>query len=457
MSTLDSSIVNIALPTISRELHITANQATWTVSIYLIAVSALLIFFGSLGDMIGKIRVFKVGTFIFTLGSLLAGFNLGIWFLLFARFVQAIGAAMTMSNSFGITTSTFPVHQRARAMSMIGIFVSLGAVAGPGVGGMILEVLPWSYIFWVNVPIGIIAILLGQKLFPKEPKVTTKPTLDILGTALFFLTIALLFLGIEVGQNIGFTKPIVLILVAISIVLLIVFIRVELHREKPLINLNIFNNQLFSISLISALLIFITNFFASIIMPFYLQNFLGWSPGRAGLMMMAFPITMMIMGPIGGYFGDHYNKELITAFGILLVVVSQLGYTLFTHESSIALIAGVTIVNSVGTGLFQSSNNALVMGSVDKKFLGVAGSVNALARNLGMITGITIATVTLWGEISKKVGYHVTTYVASAPDAFIYAMHIAFYVSFVLGLITFILTMYRLISKKKNGKEKVEA
>lgn len=139
MSTLDASIVNIALPVMSKEMNIPMNQATWTVSIYLIVISGLLALFGNLGDQLGKIKIFRIGTIVFTLGSVLAGIDLGLPFLLFARFVQAVGASMTMSNSFGITTTLAPQNLRGRAMSFIAAWVSLGSILGPALGGLLLQ------------------------------------------------------------------------------------------------------------------------------------------------------------------------------------------------------------------------------------------------------------------------------------------------------------------------------
>ncbi|MDR0885302.1 MAG: MFS transporter [Clostridiales Family XIII bacterium] len=468
MSTLDSSIVNIALPTLSRELGVATSHATWTVAIYLITISGLLILFGRLGDIYGKIRIFKIGTYIFTLGSLLAGINmtrfgLGLQFLLFARVVQAIGGAMTMSNSFGITTETFPVRVRARAMSYIGIFVSLGSVTGPGVGGLILQVLPWSYIFWINVPIGIFAIVMGQRLFPKTPKVPKESKMskqiDYLGTLLFFLTIVCLFLGVELGQTMGFAHYTVISLIVASVIFFILFLYQEtrMHEtpeQAPIIELTMFKNQLFSLSLIAAMCIFICNFFAAIIMPFYLQNYLGWSPGKAGMIMMVFPITMLIISPIGGYLGDHFNKELVTAIGIAIVVASQLGYTRFHAGSSIFTLCAFTALNALGSSLFQSSNNAIIMGSVEKKYLGIAGSINALARNLGMISGITIATTILFFSMSKLVGHRVNTYLHEQPEIFLTSMHVAFYVSLGIALMTLCLVLYRLITATVRQRRK---
>ncbi|WP_243115696.1 MFS transporter [Periweissella cryptocerci] len=443
MSTLDSSIVNIALPTISRDLAVPMNEATWTVSIYLIVISGLLIFFGRLGDMIGKIKVFKIGTYIFTFGSLLAGISAGLPFLLFARFVQAIGAAMTMSNSFGITTVTFPPEQRGRAMGLIAMFVSIGAVAGPGLGGLILQYLPWSYIFWVNVPIGIVTIIMGQILFPKSSSRGAKPKIDWAGAIVFFIMIVALFMGVNVGQAEGFLHPTVIGMIILAIVLFIIFVKVEKREKIPLINLAIFKNSMFSISLLTGMLVFITNNFFVVIMPFYLQNLRGWTPGTSGLLMMTFPIVMAVMAPIGGILGDKFDKEVITMIGLVLIMVAQIGYTLIGATTGFVLIAIFNALNGAGAALFNSPNNALVMGTVEPQYLGVAGSVNALARNLGMIIGISTATTALFGWMSMSAGYRVTTYLPKHPMFFSNAMHYAFMISMVLAVIAFGLTFYR--------------
>lgn len=261
MSTLDGSIVNIAMPIMSKELSVTASQIEWVVSIYLIIISSLLMFFGRLGDVVGKTRIFKIGTAIFIIGSLIARINLGLPFLLFARGVQAVGAAMTMSNSFGITTSSFPINQRGRAMGFIGTFVALGSVAGPAVGGLILNYLPWNYIFWINVPIGIIAILLGLKSLPKDVPVSANAPLDWLDTLEFVVFIVTFFFAILRGQAIGYTHPIILGALLIAVVSIILFIRTEKQLKHPLLDFSIFKYSDFTFGLIAALLVFINGFF----------------------------------------------------------------------------------------------------------------------------------------------------------------------------------------------------
>lgn len=166
MSTLDGSIVNIALPTISKDMQVPMNQSEWIVSIYLMMVCACLLLFGKIGDSWGKIKIYRIGTLIFVIGSLLCGFNHSLTFLLFARVIQALGAAMTMATNTGIITEVFPMNERGRALGMIGAFVSLGSIAGPGLGGLILAHFSWAYIFWINVPVGIITMLISEKFLP---------------------------------------------------------------------------------------------------------------------------------------------------------------------------------------------------------------------------------------------------------------------------------------------------
>ncbi|GAB5057638.1 hypothetical protein COSHB9_20270 [Companilactobacillus alimentarius] len=190
MATLDGSIVNIALPIISKNLHIEMNMAEWVVSIYLVTICIFLLMFGKIADSIGKIKIFKIGSVMFILGSIICGLSNNLVMLLLGRVVQAIGASMAMATNNGIITQTFPLSERGYALGYIGSFVSIGAIAGPGIGGLILGHFHWSYIFWINIPIGLIALILGYINLPKAE--STNPTkFDKRGFAVYFLTLLL--------------------------------------------------------------------------------------------------------------------------------------------------------------------------------------------------------------------------------------------------------------------------
>lgn len=274
MATLDGSIVNIALPVMSKDLKIPMNQSEWIVSIYLIVICSLLLLFGKVGDAFGKVKVFKIGTVLFVFGSLLCGFNSGLTVLLIARAIQALGASMTMSNNNGIITEVFPIKERGRALGLTGSFVALGSIAGPGIGGLILSHFSWGYIFWINVPIGILTIIFGQFVLPKDI-IKTHEKIDYFGFAGFALLIVSLFLGVFIGQQVGFTQPGVLALFALAIISAAAFVWIENHVEKPLLSFRLFKNIDFSLSLLCAFLIFIVTFFFNVIAPFYLENARG--------------------------------------------------------------------------------------------------------------------------------------------------------------------------------------
>lgn len=269
MSTLDGSIVNIALPTISANMSVPMNQAEWVVSVYLMVVCACLLLFGKIGDSWGKIKVFRLGMLIFTIGSLLCGFNHSLAFLLFARVVQAIGASMTMATNTGIITEVFPISERGRALGMIGAFVSLGSIAGPGLGGIILSHFSWPYIFWINVPVGILTMIAGEKILPKDITMS-RNSIDKSGFGLFSVAILTFFGGIFIGQEQGFLTWLPLVLIFVAIIAFIAFIQVEKRVAMLLITFSIFRNKIFTLSLFTALLIFSANFFVNVVIPHFI-------------------------------------------------------------------------------------------------------------------------------------------------------------------------------------------
>lgn len=446
MSTLDASIVNIALPVISRDLKIPMNQAEWVVSIYLIVICALLLLFGKLGDSLGKIKIFRIGTILFILGSLLAGFNGSFLLLLGARVIQALGASMTMSTNNGIITEIFPTSERGRALGTIGSFVALGSIAGPGLGGIVLAHLSWGYIFWLNVPIGVITIIVGQLILPRDIR-QSHDKIDRVGATTMAVFMVSLFVGIFLGQELGFTAPLVLALFAIAIVFGIGFVRVENRKEKPLLSFELFKNKAFTMSLLCGFLIFVTNFFFNVISPFYLENARQLSPNVAGYILMAFPIVQVIVAPIAGGISDRIGPELITFMGLVLILISQLGYMLTDLGTPLWLFTVNVGLVGLGNGVFQAPNNTIVMSTVAPKDLGVAGGMNALVRNLGMVVGISSATTVLFSAMSQHQGAKVTTYLTGQPDVFIYGMHVSFFIATVICAIATIITGYRLISR----------
>ncbi|MCL6570986.1 MAG: MFS transporter [Bacillus sp. (in: Bacteria)] len=447
MSTLDGSIVNIALPVISKNLNLEIVQTQLVVSSYFIAICTFILFFGKLGDIFGKIKIFKLGTVIFIIGSLLCGFSTSLPILIIFRVLQAIGASMTMATSQGIVTDIFPPGERGKALGLIGTFVSLGSIAGPSLGGLLVSVLGWKSIFWVNVPIGLLAIALAWKILPKDISFA-KVKLDLSGSLLFSLFIISLFSGLLLGQKVGFQDIRILTAFALAFVTFILFLWVESHKSDPMLQLSLFKNTAFSLSILCGFLVFVSTFCFTIIAPFYTQNILHLSPINAGLLIMLFPISMAIVAPLSGALSDKIGCELLTFVGLLVMVVTQIGFATLHSESSVMMIGVLVALLGVGSGLFQSPNNSLIMSVVPRSQLGIAGSVNSLVRNIGMVVGITVATTTLFSVMSAKAGYRVTGLIPNRPDLFIDGMHIVFIGSAAICLLSALLTGWRVLKAK---------
>lgn len=452
MSALDASIVNVALPNMAQKLGVTTSKIQLVVVSYLVTISAVILIFGRLGDMFGKTKIFKIGLLLFTIGSLLCGITNSFILLIFARVVQAIGAAGTMANNQGIITEVFPANERGKALGLNGTAVALGSLVGPGLGGFIVGVFSWEFIFLINIPIGIVTLLFAVKLLPKSNKVNTEK-IDIIGSVLFIFTIIPLFISLNEGINMGFTSPLILTGFAVAAVCFIAFLIVEKKINSPLIELEIFKNKLFSISIFCGFISFVAIFSYNIIIPFYLQDLMGFSPQKAGFILMSYPLIMVLVAPMSGSLSDKIGSEFLTFIGLVIAAVGLLLIGTFNENTSEILMVIFIAVMALGMGIFQSPNNSLVMSTVPKNKLGVAGSINALVRNVGMSTGIALSTTLLYTRMSAKIGYRVTNFVEGRDDVFIYGMRWVFIVAASICIVGSLLTFYRMHRYSKDKKD----
>ncbi|MGH4050826.1 MAG: MFS transporter [Clostridium sp.] len=451
MCTLDSSIVNVALPVMAKSLNVTSAGIQSVVTSYLIIISALILVFGRLGDMLGKTKVFKFGIAIFTIGSLFCGVTSSLSILVIARVIQAIGAAATMANSQGIITGVFPSSERGKALGITGTFVALGAMVGPAIGGFIVDASSWEYIFLINVPIGIITLFYGVKILPKAHK-TEKVKLDGAGAILFIFFIVPLFVALGKGQEIGFTQPTVLLGFLIAIISFTAFIIVEKRLKNPLLQLEIFQNKLFSLSIFCGFISFVSLFCSIIIQPFFLQDVLEYSPAFTGLILMIAPLVLAVVAPVSGHLSDKIGSEILTFIGLVVTSLGLILMSTLNEQTSLISMVFFIVVMSLGNGLFQSPNNSLIMSTVPRDKLGIAGSINGLVRNLGMVCGIALSTTLLYNRMSHKIGYRVTNYIVGRNDAFIYGMRIVYITAAIICIIGAIITFLRLYSIKSKSK-----
>ncbi|SKA85276.1 drug resistance transporter, EmrB/QacA subfamily [Clostridium sp. USBA 49] len=453
MSVLDSNIVNVALPVMSKDLSVSMAQIGWVVTSYLITIVGTILVFGRLGDIKGKTRIFKFGIVVFTLGSMLCGLSHSLIMLAISRVIQAIGAAATMATNQGIITHVFPANERGRALGLNGTFVALGAMVGPSLGGFIADKFSWEYIFLINVPIGILAFILAIKNLPKSSK-NSNESLDIKGAILFALSVISLFGSIVQGQEVGYNNILIILGFILSIITFILFIILEKNIKEPLLHLELFQNKLFSLSVFCAFLSFIAISTSNIILPFYLQDVIKLSPSYTGLVMMFSPVILAIVAPLSGYLSDKIGSEILTFFGLSLTSIGLSLMVTLNQYSSIVLLVVFIGVTTLGNGMFQSPNNSLVMSTVPKNKLGIAGSINGLVRNLGMTVGVSLSTTLLYSMMSRKMGYHVSSFINGREDVFMYGMKWVYASAAIICACGAILTAYRLYGSKDKERNK---
>ena len=451
MSSLDSSIVNIALPNLSKTMNEPVSTITWVVTSYLIAICALMLFFGRLGDIKGNTKVFQFGIVVFTSGSLLCGISMNLTMLVVARIVQAVGAAAAMANNQGIITQSFPGNERGRALGFNATSVALGTMLGPPLGGFIVSALSWHFIFLINIPIGIAVFVFGRRILPKGA--TVEERLDVKGAVLFALSAILIFCAIGSGENVQFFSPLVISAILAGIALLAVFIIVERRQAHPMLDLSIFKNSLFSISIICAFLVYVSLSGINILQPFYLQNARELSSFKAGLILMIYPMALAVTAPIAGYLSDKIGQKIPTLVGLCFSSTGYIGAALMTVNTSLVFTGLVYGFLGVGNALFQSPNTSLIMSTVQRNKLGVAGSINALVRNIGFIFGVMLSTTILFSSMSTLYGQPVNDYVQGRPDLFIYGMRATYFVIAGVCFVGALLTALRMFAFRKQREE----
>jgi len=391
MATLDGSIVNIALPTISNNLHVNISSVQWVVTSYLLAISVLLLIWGKISDLYGKKNIFAFGFIIFTIGSGLCGMSNSLEMLVFARVLQAFGASAMMALSQGIVTSIFPANERGKALGITGTTVAIGSLVGPSLGGFLVHLFGWQSIFFINIPIGIIGTILTFIIIPEMHESPEVKAFDYKGSAMFMISLLLLFLSLLFLQDGVIPMAVFIPILIVAVAVLWVFVRYEKKVVNPLIHMELFKIHEFSFGISSAFLSFVALSATILFIPFYLLLALKVDTLSAGLLISAYPITVAILAPISGMLSDKFSYRPLTIAGLCINTVVLFMLSTLTAATSHFEIVLLMVLLGVGVAVFQSPNNSSVMGSVHKSQLGVAGAMNALFRNLGLVSGTALS------------------------------------------------------------------
>lgn len=395
MSILDGYMVTIALPTITKHFNVNITQSAWIITGYLVVMTGLFIVFGKISEYTGKVKLFMIGWALFTLSSLICGFATNINELIVFRITQAIGASMIAGVSGAILYHTFPMNEIGKIMGYFGATIAIGSLIGPGLGGFITNSVGWQYIFFINVPIGVILLILALK-YLKIPE-TTSPFLnmDWIGSITLVSSVAMLilFLG-ELANGLKVTSSLIIYGI-IFVFTLLIFLLQESRHSNPLIDMSIFRNRKFSFPVFSVLLFSISLNMAIVLVPFYFQGVFGYNPSQVGLFFMLVPLTMMFASLLGGKLYDKYHSNYAAGVGVLISSISflLLGYAYLIMN--IGLIIVSLLMWGIGYGLFTSPNSTETLSALPREKTAIASSVSTTAKSLGGAIGVSLASIIL--------------------------------------------------------------
>ncbi len=408
MATLDASIVNISLPTIMGYFNASLALSEWVILSYLLTITGLLLPFGRLADMAGRKKVFLLGFIIFSSGSALCALSMSMHQLVLFRAFQAVGAAMIMANTFAIVTAVFPPQERGRALGINGTIVAAGFTVGPTLGGFLVGHLSWRAIFYINVPVGIVAILMAVYILQEHlvsPTLGQKKGFDFFGATLTVIGLSGLVLGLTTGQEGGWGGPQVIMELIIAAVVLPLVPIWEARVRHPLIDLQLFKIRLFSFGNIAGFLSFLSLSANVFLMPFFLQLALGYSPLHAGLLMTPTALAIVVVAPLSGWLSDRLGARLLSTWGMAINTATLFWLSTLTLKATYHDVLIRLIILGVGQGLFQSPNNSSVMGSAPRDRLGIASGFLAMMRTIGQVVGTALAGVILAGAMVAIIGH----------------------------------------------------
>jgi EmrB/QacA subfamily drug resistance transporter len=451
MAAIDTNIVLISLPTIGRQLPDTsATTLLWILLGYSLLTAVVLLNFGRLSDLFGRVRLYVLGFAIFTVGSLLCGLSQTGIELVGFRLVQAIGAGFLFSNSAAIITDAFPPNERGRALGINQVAIVAGAVSGLVLGGIITSTIGWRWIFFVNVPIGIVATLRARIELHELVKSTEAPHIDWLGNVAFALGLTLILLGVTLGA-LGNVSGLTGLTMAIAgIALLAFFVLIETREESPMLDLSLFKIREFTGSATATLLNALARGAFTFVLVFYLQG-----PPRyldaftAGLFLIPTSASLATVGPLSGYLSDRYGPRWLLLSGLVVSASGFLWLSTISSGESFWQLAPALVLVGGGMGLFAAPNRAAMMTAVPPSRRGVASGVGVVFVNTGATISLGITLIVMSQVLPHAaivaifLGNPATGVSANVASGFLEAIHIVFLASAALILLAIIPSFLR--------------
>ena len=407
LGVVDNSITNIALPTLSNEFGRPAEDVVWVALSFIVVSTGLSLTMGRLGDIYGRKMLYVVGFIVLTIATGLSAISGSLEELIGTRVLQAVGSAMTMANGAAIITAAFPPSKRGTGLGLMVSTVGAGAMAGPALGGVLLDLIDWRAIFWTRVPLGVVGTFLAWRLLVDGSPDNRPRGLDIPGALLLFGMLGCLTFGINRGGTIGWTSPFMITTFALSAIFLVGFIVVERRTFSPIVDLGLFKGRGFSFGISAAILQFMGMSASLYLTPWLWQFGRGFSPIEIAAVMLPMPMAMMLWSPISGRISDRLSSRPLTTAGMIMVCAALFLLSRTTVDTSPVDFGLRMLLLGIGTSTFSTPNTAVIMSAVPPQRLGTASAAQTTARTIGNAIGAAIWVaifVSVAGAVGESVG-----------------------------------------------------
>jgi len=388
---IDGAIATVALPTIARDLHVDASAAVSVVTVYQLTLVMLLLPFAGLGDRIGLKRLYQGGQVVFTIATILCFFARSLPFLLVVRVGQAVGAAATLSVSSALLRATYPHAQLGRGLGINSVVVSSSAALAPTLGGLVLAVAPWPWVFASAVPFALGSLALGRALPAPPPRQTP---FDVLGAVMCAAMFGLVIGGLESAVH-GDSPVVSAAIVALGALIGVVFVRRERGEAAPILPVDLLGRPVLALSTLGAFTAFVATMSVLLSLPFRLQHGYGFSPSEVGAAIAPWPLTTMVVAPLAGWLSDRYPAGLLGGIGMAVAVAGLAALALLPADPSWLAIAWRMALTGAGFGMFLSPNARLIVGSAPRDRAAAAGGLISTTRMVGQTTGATLVAALL--------------------------------------------------------------
>jgi EmrB/QacA subfamily drug resistance transporter len=398
MTPFMSSAINLALPSIGKEFSLNAVVLGWIATSFLLATAALLLPAGRLADIYGRTKLFKAGIAIYTIASLFCGLSFSGEVLIISRILQGIGGAMLFSTSTAILVSFFPFEERGKVLGINTAAVYTGLSSGPFLGGLITQHFGWRYIFFVNVLLGLLSLIIAFRKLKVEWAEAKGEKFDFTGSIAYGVTLIIIMYGFSILPKMFGTYLIILAVIGFYI-----FSRFELKVRNPVFNMNLFtSNKAFAFSNLAALINYSATFAVGFLLSFYLQYIKGYNPQTAGIILISQPVMMAVFSPISGKISDKTEPRIVASTGMIITTLGLFILIFLKADTSVIFIITSLVFLGFGFALFSSPNTNAVLSSVDKKFLGVAASTLSTMRITGQMFSMGVALLIISIFIGKS-------------------------------------------------------